>query len=68
MTAYNPIVTANGKIGNAQYFDGSDDYITLNSAVLLQSLSVWIDFSSITSISYFLGGTIMGVRYNGLIF
>ena len=49
--ANEPIVTTSGKIGDAQVFDGTDDYIKINDAASLDgyaqgTFSAWVKFSA----------------------
>jgi parallel beta-helix repeat protein len=54
-----------GVYGGAYSFDGSSNHITLNESIHLESVSLWVNFSAITTTSYFLGGNSQGIRYSG---
>ncbi len=57
-----------GKEGGAMSFDGVNDYIQFSEDTTTESFSLWIDFTNITTVSYFFGSQTVngrGVRYNG---
>jgi type II secretory pathway pseudopilin PulG len=71
---YNGVFTGpayvEGKLGQAFSFNGSNNYISLNSPIEFSvgtSLSLWIDFNNISTTRYFIGDSsrTVGIRYSG---
>ncbi|MCK9438826.1 MAG: LamG-like jellyroll fold domain-containing protein [Patescibacteria group bacterium] len=59
-----------GRFGQAFNFDGSSNYITLNSPIEFSvgtSLSLWINLNNVSTTRYFIGDSsrTAGIRYNG---
>jgi len=59
-----------GKTGGATTFDGTNDYILLDSNFQITSVSMWINFWNVTKVAYFLGNSSesIGIRYDGYSF
>lgn len=68
---FKDMYVVNSQQGKKEYalsFDGVNDYVELTNSISLDSVSMWIDLSSIIATKYFLGNMTLqeGLRYNGI--